>query len=288
MNATTLSKTNWWQFARRIWDRINNHDVLGRAAQLSFYFLLALFPLLLFLISLLGYIAPTGSEFQERLLNYLSTVAPPSAMELIRATLDEISARRSGGRLYLSLLAALWAASWGMGAISETLNVAYRVRESRSWWKARLVAVLLTIALAVLILSAFAIVLYGERIGDSLAAIFGYSDVFRMTWRILQWPIALTFVLATFKLIYFFAPNVPRSSRKWTTKGAVVGVVLWLIISFCFRAYLSFFDSYSVTYGSLGAVIILMLWFYLTGVAILIGGEINAELEGFQEEKPEP
>ncbi|HUE82590.1 MAG TPA: YihY/virulence factor BrkB family protein [Pyrinomonadaceae bacterium] len=291
MTATTATKTpsatKLWQFARRIWDRINDHDVLGRAAQLSYYFLLALFPLLLFLISLLGYIAPTGSEFQDRLLNYLSTVAPPSAMELIRATLDEISARRSGGRLYLSLLAALWAASWGMGAISETLNVAYRVKESRPWWKARLVAVLLTIALAVLILSAFAIVLYGERIGDSIAAIFGYSEVFRLTWRISQWPIALTFVLATFKLIYYFAPNVPRHSRKWTTTGAIVGVVLWLIISFGFRAYLSFFDSYSVTYGSLGAVIILMLWFYLTGVAILIGGEINAELEGFHKEEPQ-
>ena len=291
MTATTAKKTpsatNLWKFVRRIWDRINDHDVLGRAAQLSYYFLLALFPLLLFLVSLLGYIAPTGSEFQERLLNYLSTVAPSSAMALIRATLDEISAQRSGGRLYLSLLAALWAASWGMGAISETLNVAYRVKESRPWWKARLVAVLLTIALAVLILSAFAIVLYGERIGDSIAAIFGYSELFRITWRILQWPIALTFVLATFKLVYYFAPNVPRHSRKWTTTGAIVGVVLWLIISFGFRAYLSFFDSYSVTYGSLGAVIILMLWFYLTGVAILIGGEINAELEGFHKEEPE-
>lgn len=277
--------TDWYHFARRIWRRINKHDVFGRAAQLSFYFLLALFPLLLFLISLLGYIAPSGSEFQERLLNYLSTVAPQSAMELIRATLEEISAERGGGRLYLSLLAALWAASWGMGAISDTLNVAYHVKESRPLWKAKLVAILLTIALAILILSALAIVLYGERIGDSLAALFGFSDLFRSVWRVLQWPIALTFVLATFKLIYYFAPNVPRDKRKWTTKGTLVGVLLWLLISFGFRIYLSYFDSYSVTYGSLGAVIILMFWFYLTGVAILIGGEINAELEGFHEDK---
>ncbi len=277
---------DWKLLLRRIWTRINEHDVLGRAAQLSFYFLLALFPLLLFLITLLGYFTQEGSEFRGMLLAYLATVVPASAVELIEATLDEISAARGGGRLYLSLLAALWTASLGLNAISQTLNVAYRVKESRPWWKARLVALILTIILAILIVSALAIVLYGERIGESLAALLGLSDIFISIWKFLQWPIALSFVLATFNLIYYFAPNVPRSQRRWTTKGAFVGVVLWLLVSFGFRLYLHFFDTYNVTYGSLGALIVLMLWFYMTGVAILIGGEINAELEGFHEEAP--
>jgi membrane protein len=165
-----------------------------------------------------------------------------------------------------------------MGAISDTLNTAYKVKERRPWWKVRIISVCLTVALAILILAALAIVLYGGTIGEVLAARYGFGDLFTIVWKIVQWPIALVFVLTTFNLIYNFAPDVPSGARSWVTPGAFVGVGLWLIVSFGFRAYLSFFDSYSVTYGSLGAVIVLMLWFYLTGVAILIGGEVNSEV----------
>ena len=202
---------------------------------------------------------------------------PSAAITLVHTTLDEISAARGGGKLSLGLLAALWAASNGMGAISETLNIAYDVKETRSWWKVRLVSVLLTIALAVLIICALAIILYGGTIGDAVAARYGFSNVFRIVWRILQWPIALIFVLATFNLIYNFAPNLRSSERKWWTPGAMVGVALWLLVSFGFRAYLHYFNTYSLTYGSLGALIVLMLWFYFTGLAILVGGEVNCE-----------
>jgi membrane protein len=143
----------------------------------------------------------------------------------------------------------------------------------------RLISVALTIALATLIVSALAIVLYGGTIGDTLASAYGLSDAFNTMWTILQWPIALGFVLFTFNLIYNVAPNVPAHRRRWLSPGAFVAVALWLAISFLFRIYLHFFNSYSVTYGSLGALIILMLWFYLTGVAILIGGEVNSELD---------
>jgi membrane protein len=266
--------------ARRLWKRINEHDVLGRAAQLSYYFLLALFPLLLFLLTMLGYFAHAGSELRTSLIVYLSTIMPRSAVQLVRTTLDEISAARGSGKLSFGLLAALWAASTGMGAISQTLNVAYNVKETRPWWKVRLISILLTITLSVLIVMALAIILYGGRLGDVIAASLGYSDAFRMAWTILQWPIALIVMLISFNLIYRFAPNLPRLKRKWFTPGAAVAVALWLMISFAFRIYLHFFNSYSLTYGSLGALIILMLWFYLTGTAILVGGEINSELEG--------
>jgi len=267
------------QQLKRIIKRIQDDDVFGRAAQLSYYFLLALFPLLLFLVSLLGYFAQAGSELRNSLLNYLAAVMPRAAVTLVHTTLDEISNSTSGGKISLGLLAALWAASNGMGAISDTLNTAYNVKETRPWWKVRLVSVLLTISLSVLIISALALILYGGTIGDAIAQRFGFSNVFTTVWKILQWPIALVFVLATFNVIYNFAPNVRRHQRRLVTPGAFVGVALWLLVSFTFRIYLHYFNSYSVTYGSLGALIILMLWFYFTGVAILIGGEINCEAE---------
>jgi membrane protein len=266
------------KFSARLWARMNDHDIFGRAAQLSYYFLLALFPLLLFLMSLLGYFAQAGSDLRNKLLTYLATVMPYSAVTLVHTTLDEISQSAGGGKLSLGLLAALWAASNGMGAISDTLNAAYGIKERRPWWKVRLVSVGLTIMLSILIVGALAIVLYGGRIGEAIATHFGFSNIFTVAWKILQFPIALVFILLTFDLIYYFAPD-GRRKRNWWSMGTVTAVTLWLLVSFAFRIYLHFFNSYSVTYGSLGALIILMLWFYFTGLAILIGGEINSELE---------
>ena len=263
---------------KRVAQRITDDDIFGRAAQLSYYFLLALFPLLLVLINVVGYMAQEGTAFREKLLTYLAALMPGSAIALVRTTLTEISEASGTGKVSFGLLAALWAASNGMGAISDTLNTAYNVKERRPWWKVRIICVCLTIALAILILAALAIVLYGGTIGEGLAARYGFGGVFTLVWKIVQWPIALVFVLTTFNLIYNFAPDLSRGEHSWITPGAFVGVGLWLIVSFGFRAYLSFFDSYSVTYGSLGAVIVLMLWFYLTGVAILIGGEVNSEV----------
>ena len=273
-----MNEGKWTERLRHLLRRINNDDIFAGSAQLSYYFLLALFPLLLFLISLLGYLAKEGTDFRNNLLRYVGTLMPSSAAHLVKTTLDEISASRGSGKLSFGLLAALWAASNGMGAICQTLNRAYDVEERRSWWKARMVSIGLTIALSLLIIAALSIIFYGGTIGDSIAIRFGFSDLFLSTWRILQWPIALCFALAAFTLIYDFAPDISSTERRWFPPGAFVGVALWLIISFLFRLYLHFFDSYSVTYGSLGAVIVLMLWFYLTGVAILVGGEVNCEL----------
>ena len=269
---------NWKTFLGRLWTRVNEHDIFGGAAKLSYYFLLALFPLMLVLMTLLGYFAEAGSELRVTLISYLGTVMPSSAITLVHTTLDEISEARGGGKISLGLLAALWAASNGMGAISETLNAAYGVKETRSWWKVRLVAVLLTIALSILIVIALVIVLYGGHIGERVAVYFGMGEAFTIVWKILQWPIALSFLLIAFNLIYNFGPAIKLRNR-WCMFGTLTAVILWLLVSFGFRLYLHFFDSYSVTYGSLGAVIILMLWFYFTGLAILLGGEINSELE---------
>jgi len=281
-------------FLARVWARANEDDVFGRSAQLSYYFLLALFPLLVFLITLFGYFAGTGTQLQHKLTTYLGSVVPGSALQLVISTIQEVIATRGTGKLSFGLIAALWAASSGMNALGDALNAAYDVRETRSWWKVRLISVALTVALAVLIVSALLIVLYGGRFGEFVAGSIHEENAFSITWKILQWPIALAFTFLAFGLIYHFAPNLAARRhgrrlaagdyrRRWVSPGVLVAVVLWMLVSLAFRLYLHFFNSYSATYGSLGALIILMLWFYLTGAAILLGGEINCELESRSE-----
>lgn len=274
-----LGGHTWQDLAKRVWADIQGDDIFGRAAQLSFYFLLALFPLLLFLTSVIGLLMGSGTGLRQSLFNYLGKVLPSSASNLVSTTIFEVSNASGGGKISFGILAALWAASNGMGAISESLNVAYHVKETRPWWKQRLTAVMLTVVLGVLIISALVLVLYGGKIADGLAAKYGFSGAFTLAWKIAQWPIVLFFLLLGFALIYYWGPDLVDQDWRWITPGSVVGVSLWLLVSFGFRLYLHFFDSYSKTYGSLGAVIILMLWFYLTGAAILIGGEVNSDIE---------
>jgi membrane protein len=265
--------------AGRVWKEIQGDKVFNRAAELSYYFLLALFPLLILLTSVFGLIIGEQTELRQNLFKYLAQVMPSSALQLTDATLHEVSASSGGGKISFGVLATLWAASNGMGAITEALNVAYDVKESRPWWKQRLTAILLTTALSVLIITALIIVLAGGKIVNGIAANYAFGNVFTWTWKILQWPLVFVFITLAFALIYYCAPDVKDQKWQWITPGSVVGVFLWLLVSFGFRIYLHFFDAYSKTYGSLGAVIILMLWLYLTGVAVLIGGEVNAEIE---------
>jgi membrane protein len=191
----------------------------------------------------------------------------------------EVSSASSGGKVTFGILAALWAASNGMGAITEALNSAYNVKESRPWWKQRLTAIGLTLVLSILIISALILLLYGGKLANMIALTYGFDDIFTIAWKVMQWPIVLGFMLLAFALIYYLAPDLKEQKWIWITPGSVIGVVLWLIVSFGFKLYLHFFDSYSKTYGTLGAVIILMLWLYLTGAAILIGSEVNSEIE---------
>ena len=274
-----LGGLSWKELAKRVWNEANKDDIWGRAAQLSYYFLLALFPLLLVLMAIFGIFADKGTELRQNLISYLTQVMPASAGELVQKTVDEVSNSAGAGKISAGLVATLWAASNGMGAISETLNIAYNIKESRPWWKTRLVAINLTVALSLLIVTALVLLLYGSEIADAIAAWAGLGGVFTVTWKIAQWPIVLFFMLLSFNLIYYFAPDLKDQEWSWVTPGAAVGVALWLLVSFAFKSYLKYFNSYSATYGSLGALIIMMLWFYFTGMAILFGGEVNSEIE---------
>lgn len=281
----TLSGLSWKQMAIRVWREIQADDVFGNAAKLGYYFLLALFPLLILVTSIIGLVIGSGTGLRHALFNYLSQVMPSSAFQLIDKTMWEVSSASGAGKISFGLLAALWAAASGVGAMMESLNSAYDSTETRSWWKQRLIALNLTVALSFLIIGAVVVIFGGSKIAEHLGAAYGFSDTFVITWKIFQWPIALAFMLLAFALIYYLAPDMPNQKWKWITPGSVIGIVLWLLVSFGFKGYLHYFDSYSKTYGSLGAVIVLMLWLYLTGAAVLIGGEVNAEIENAATER---
>jgi len=283
-----LGGLSWKTLGKRVISEIRSDDVFGRAAQLAYYFLLALFPLLLFLTSVIGLLLGSGTGVRHALFAYFSRVLPGAASNLVDSTMYEVTAASGGGKLTFGLLAALWAASNGMGAITEALNAAYNVKESRAWWKQRLTAIGLTLVLSILIISALVLVLYGGKIANQLALSYGFGEVFTFGWKFLQWPLVLGFMLLSFSLIYYVAPDLHEQKWMWITPGSVLGVALWLLVSFGFKLYLHFFDSYSKTYGALGAVIILMLWLYLTGAAILIGGEVNSEIENAAAEAGDP
>jgi len=274
-----LGELTWRELARRVWRGINQNDLLNRAYELAYNFLLAVFPMLVFLVALLGALASQGSKLTNDLFLYIQLALPPLAFQLLVKTLNEVTPNAFGGKLTFGLLFALLIASGGMTQLISTLNAAYGVRETRSWLRVHLTSLGLTVAMSLLIVAAQLLVLTGGQLLESLGQAVGLTTITFVTVKILQWALALGFVVFAFAAIYYFAPDVEEQHWYWITPGSVVGVLLWAAASAGLRAYLHFFNTYSKTYGSLGAVIILMLWFYVTGLAFLVGGQINATIE---------
>lgn len=268
-----------WQLARKVAHGIDEDDLLGHASGLAFNFLLALFPLMLFLLALFGLFTSRTSQLQNGLLAYFGHLLPPSAFQLLKATINELAISTGSGKLTLSIAIALWFASGGVSSMISTLNAVYRVRETRSWIKARAIALGLTLAISVLLLSALVMVLAGGHLVDWVGAKIDLSLTILVFLKALQWPVALVFVIVSFSVIYSFGPDLRQQYWHWITPGSVFGVFLWLAASAGFRGYLHFFNTFGATYGSLGAVMILLVWLYVTGLAFLIGGAINAESE---------
>lgn len=274
----TRGGLTWKELGVRLWRQVWEDELLGRSAELSYFFLFSVFPLLLFLTTLLGYLAGASTALRWNLFWYLARVSPSQEVTaLLTNTLNEVTLARSGFKLYLSLFAAVWIASNGMIAVGRTLNTACGLKETRRWWKRRIISIVLTLVFAVLIICALAVIFYGGAIAAILAESLG--TFFAVAWQVVKWPLLLVFVILSFEMVYNYAPNLGESpSRQWGTPGAVTAVALFLLASFGLRLYLVYFHAYSTAYGSLGAVILLMIWFYLTGFAILMGGEVNSEI----------
>ena len=268
--------------AKRTWKSILTDRLFGRAAELGFYFLFALFPTLFCASSILGLAARSASQFYDKLLHYLALVIPTAALATVLDTFNETTAAADPGKVTFGLVAAIWSASVGISAIQDALNAVYKVQETRSYLRARIYAIGLTVILTVIV-TLILIALLG---GDFVAAVVNHRIYNRFLAiapaflaRLLGWTIATALLALSFAVIYYWAPDVKARCWHWLTPGGAIGILGWLLASLGLRIYLYFFNNYSITYGSLGAVIILLTWFYITGLMLLIGAEINSEIE---------
>jgi membrane protein len=277
-----LLDLNLKNFFYRLYDKaFNEEDLLSSAAQVAFYFTFALFPLLLFLISLFGIVLESADDLRTELFFYLSQAMPGSASDLVKKTIEEVTENSSGGKLTFGILIALYSASAGIDSIRIALNGVYNLTETRPWWKTKILSIILTLILAVFITIALGVIFYG---GKFLTLILDYINLpipSPFFLGVLQALTVLVVLILTFALLYNYLPKHKKPSWVWITPGAIVGIVLWLGLSYAFRLYLGYFNTYDKTYGSLGAVIILMLWLLLTALVILIGGSMNAVLQEF-------
>jgi membrane protein len=257
--------------------------IFGRAAELGFYFLFALFPTLFSASSILGLAARSAHQFYDRLLDYLALVIPTAALGAVLKTFNETAVAASSGKLTFGLIAAIWSASVGISAVQDTLNDVYKVEDRPSYLVARIFAIGLTVALTFIVTVGLASLLAGDFLG-ALAYRAIHQDllasVVSLMSRVIGWSIATVLLTLAFAVIYFWAPNVKTRRWHWLTPGGAIGIASWLLCSLGLRVYLHFVPSFSLTYGSLGAVIILLTWFYITGLMLLLGAEINSEIEG--------
>ena len=274
--------------AAKTWKALIEDRVFGHAAELAFYFLFALFPTLLCAGSILGLAARSAYQFYDKLLEYLAVVIPTAALGTVLSTFNEATAAATSGKVTFGLIAAIWSASVGISAIQDTLNGVYKIESSRSYIVARIQAIGLTILLTIVVTLGLASMLAGDyfarsaghRISELLLRTLAAISI-----RLLSWIIASALLALTFAVLYYWAPDCKTRRWHWLTPGGAVGIIGWLLSSFGLRVYLHFFNNYSVTYGSLGAVIILLTWFYITGLMLLIGAEINSQIEAAAAER---
>src|SRR5215204_2601425 len=261
-------------------------DALGLAAQLAFYLILAIFPFILSCVAILDAFSSSDPQFVTELFDYLRRLLPAQVFGLIH-TYTENTLRNGDtapGLLSVGILGTIWAASGAFAALINALNRAYDVQETRPFWKVKGIAILMTFGLSALILIGVLLLIAGPSIGRTLAEFLTLGDEFMFVWNIARWPAALLFLVITVALLFYFAPDADQPFR-WITPGGFVGLVLWVFTSVAFNLYLSSdFNSYDKTYGSIGTVIILLLYLYISSLTILLGATLNATLVRIKEE----
>lgn len=276
MFAYFRAPDRWTELARRTVVDTFADGCPGLAAQLAFYFLLALFPAMLFVIALV-FMLPIEPAL-EPVLARLDAVLPPDVLVLVRRQLDQLMQGASGGLLTFGVAGALWSSSSAMTAIITALNRAYDIDETRAWWHQRALAISLTVGMAVFAVTAFVLVVAGSDLAGWVAAQRGLGALFEQIWRFVQWPVVLLLIVFAVDLVYYFAPNAD-TRWVWLTPGSLLATGLWLLASAGFKVYVQNFSNFAAVYGAIGGVIVLMLWFYLSGFALLVGAELNAEID---------
>lgn len=267
-------------FIREMARRFQKDEIPRLSAELAYYFLLSLFPFLIFLITLLAYLPIP----HEDLLAVIRQYAPKEAIHLIEANVYRVMDVQNGRLLSLSIIGAIWSASNGMNAIVRAFNRAYDVVENRPFLVARGMSVLLTIGMILVIVVALVLPVFGKMIGLFLFSVFGFSKTFLTIWNALRWVISSLILFVVFTALYYFAPNKKLRCAN-VIRGAIFATFGWIITSLVFSYYVNHFANYAAMYGSLGGMIILMVWFYLSGMIIVLGGEMNAIFDCERERK---
>ena len=276
-NPWKLGGLSFYELGRRLWHESLQDEVLGRAAQLSYYILLALFPMLLVLTALMGVFSV--ENYMPELMSYLRQVLPNDALSMVERFLKQVAEGSGTNILSLGGLGALWASSSGMTAIMDALNVVYGVKtDSRPFWRVRLIAIVLTIGLAGFVILSLTLVLYGPSIGAWIADFVGLGWAFIVAWNLLQWPVVVGIMLLVVGAIYYVCPDIHQDWR-WVSPGSAFAVAMWIVVSLGFKLYVDNYGNYNKVYGSIAGVIVLMLWLYWSGMVLLVGGEVNAEIE---------
>jgi len=273
---------------KRTFRAILSDDLLSRAAEMGYYFLFALFPTLVSASSILGLAARQASHIYDSLLHYLSLVVPVGAYTMVIETFNQTAAAATTGKVTIGLVAALWSASVGFASIQDGMNTVYKVRESRPYWMARGQAILVTMLLSVMVTLNLAVLLGGDLFARVVYLRIWHHPLAlaaALAIHLVQWTVASSLLMLQFSMIYYFAPDLKVKCWHWATPGAVIGIFGWILCSLGLRIYLHFFNSFSVTYGSLGGVIILLTWFYITGLMLLLGAEVNSEIQAAVAEK---
>lgn len=256
---------------RLLWHRIEEDDIPGLSAQLAYFFLLSLFPLLIFIFTLLPYLPIPYPD----ILGSIREFAPPQTMDLIEKNVNHVMNNRNGGLLSFGVIGTIWSASNGIHALVRAFNKAYDVQESRSFIVARGTAILLTLGMIVVFIVAVLLPIFGREIGMFLFSYLGFKMEFLRIWEMLRLVVSALILFLIFTGLYWIAPNV-KLRCKSAFPGAGFATVGWILSSYGLSLYVSKFNNFSLTYGSIGAIIVLLIWLYISGFIIIIGGEINA------------
>jgi membrane protein len=268
------------RFMQLLWKRFADHHVPDLAAQLSFYFLLSIFPFLLFALTLLAYLPISTDQVVFIVSQYL----PASTMSFVEANIRRILDIQRPELLSFSLFFALWSASHGSHAVIRALNLAYEVSEERSFICGRLVALALILGLFAVFLIALILPVFGRAIGLAVANLVGLSEAFLRRWDVIRWLLSIGVTTVLFCFVYLIAPNTSlRLGEVWI--GAVLASIGWQAVSLGFSVYVEHFGNFSAMYGGIGGVVVFMLWLYLAGMVLLLGGEINSTLKFWRERK---
>jgi membrane protein len=263
-------------FLKLLYQHFQDHALPDRAAQLAYYFVFALFPFLFFLVTLTAYL-PVQVAI-ETLFERASELMPPEALDLIRGQVDRVVDQPRPKLVTGGFVVAVWSASRGVDAIRTSLNLAYDVKESRSYWKVQGIALLMTVAGAVLILVAVTLIALGGKFGFWLAQQIEFGNEYLLLWSVLRWPVTALVIMLVLALTYYLLPDVEQEF-KFITPGSVVGSILWLLATWGFTFYAEHFGNYNVTYGSIGGMTVLLTWVYIGGLIFVVGGEMNAIIE---------